>query len=166
MKKQLYATVLLMFAVLISYQTKAQSYQTAIGLKAGAYETGLSVKYFMQKDVALEGILGFRSSGVVITGLYERHLPGALSIDDLTFYYGAGAHIGAIGKGEYQRLGSSSQVYTDNRLLLGADGVIGLEYIIPGAPIAVSLDLNPRLELLTGPFFDIAPGVGVKYTFK
>jgi hypothetical protein len=37
--------------------------------------------------------------------------------------------------------------------------------VIPNSPIAVSLDLNPRLEIATGPFFDIAPGLGIKYTF-
>jgi hypothetical protein len=42
---------------------------------------------------------------------------------------------------------------------------LGLEYKIPTAPIAISLDLNPRAELATGPFFDIAPGLGLKYTF-
>jgi len=37
--------------------------------------------------------------------------------------------------------------------------------VIPKSPIALSLDLDPRAELATGPFFDIAPGLGVKYTF-
>jgi hypothetical protein len=49
--------------------------------------------------------------------------------------------------------------------LIGVDGVLGLEYVIPKSPIAVSLDLNPRVELAKEPFFDIAPGLGVKYTF-
>jgi hypothetical protein len=141
----------------------AQSYQTALGLKFGGYENGLSIKYFMHKDVALEGILGIRSHGVVVTGLYEIHTE-AFNVPELKFYYGGGAHIGSI-NGDYQRFGSDSQRYNNNTLLLGADGVIGLEYKIPNAPIAISLDLNPRLELATGPFFDIAPALGIKYTF-
>ena len=68
--------------------------------------------------------------------------------------------------GNYRRFGGGDEYYTKNQILLGADGVIGLEYIIPNSPIAVSLDLNPRIELTSGPFFDIAPGLGVKYFFK
>jgi hypothetical protein len=71
--------------------------------------------------------------------------------------------VGAIGNGQYQGIGSTN--YTSNTLLLGADAVVGLEYVIPKAPIAISLDLNPRLELASGPFFDLAPGLGLKYTF-
>jgi hypothetical protein len=158
-----YASIIVSF-LLISNQTKAQDYQTAVGLKAGGYENGLSVKYFTTKDVALEGILGLRDHGAVLTGLYEIHQE-AFGVPELKFYYGAGAHIGAIGRGNYQTFAGSGQFYTKSQILLGADGVLGLEYFIPKSPIAISLDLNPRAELASGPFFDIAPGLGIKYTF-
>ncbi len=164
MKKLLLFILLLSAIMFAGKKADAQSYQTAIGGKFGGYENGLSIKYFTQKAIALEGILGFRSHGIIITGLYEIHQT-AFSLPDLKFYYGAGAHIGSIGSGKYERFGSSDQDYHSNQLLLGADAVLGLEYVIPKAPIAVSIDLNPRLELATGPFFDIAPGVGIKYTF-
>ena len=159
----IYASIIVSF-LLISNQSKAQDYQTAVGIKAGGYENGLSVKYFSTKDIALEGILGIRKHGVVITGLYEIHQQ-AFGLAELKFYYGAGAHIGAVGAGNYQTFAGSGQFYTKSQILLGADGVIGLEYIIPQSPIALSLDLNPRVELASGPFFDIAPGLGIKYTF-
>lgn len=165
MKKLLLIALVFCAVLLMNQKSQAQtSYPVAAGLKFGGYENGLSVKYFMQSDVALEGILGFRSRGVVITGLYEIHQT-AFDVPELKFYYGFGAHIGAIGDA-YQRFGSSNRDFPDNQLLLGADGVIGLEYMIPKAPIAVSLDLNPRIELASGPFVDIAPGLGIKYTFK
>jgi hypothetical protein len=162
MKKFFFLT-LIALSTLCTTSVFAQSYPFAIGAKFGGYENGISVKYFMKKDVALEGILGFRSHGAVITGLYEIHQE-AFNVPELKFYYGAGAHIGSI-NGDYDRFGSDSQPYRNATLLLGADGVIGLEYKIPNAPIAISLDLNPRLELATGPFFDLAPGLGLKYTF-
>jgi len=118
----------------------------------------------MMNDVALEGIAGFRDHGLVITGLYEFHQE-AFGVHELKFYYGAGAHIGAIGSGVYQRFNGDNQPYNRSSILLGVDGVLGLEYRIPKSPIAISLDLNPRAELATGPFFDIAPGLGLKYTF-
>ena len=89
----------------------------------------------------------------------------AFNVPELKFYYGAGVHIGAIGSGVYQKYGGNDEVYNSGHILLGIDGVIGLEYIIPKSPIAVSLDLNPRVELATGPFLDLAPGLGIKYTF-
>lgn len=159
-------SLLLLFVAFLftATRTQAQDYKWAAGLKFGGYENGFSGKYFMNANTALEGIFGFRNHGVVVTGLYELHQP-AFKVDKLKFYYGFGAHIGGVGSGAYRRFNGDDRLYNDAQLLLGADGVLGLEYIIPNSPIGVSLDLNPRVELATGPFFDIAPGLGLKYTF-
>ena len=168
MKKSLILTIIIASFLLIGKQswaqTGAQNYQMAVGLKFGGYENGISAKYFTSSDIALEGLLGFRSHGVVVTGLYEFHQE-AFNVPQLRFYYGAGIHIGGVGSGVYQRFEGNDVTYNKSQILLGIDGVLGLEYIIPNAPLAVSLDLNPRAELATGPYFDIAPGLGVKYTF-
>jgi len=162
MKKSLLCLTAFTLLLFAAQTSRAQTYQTAFGLKFGGYENGISAKYFSTKDVSLEGILGFRSHGIVFTGLYEINQT-AFNLAELKFYYGAGAHIGSISS-SYQRIGSSSQDYNGSSLLLGADAVVGLEYVIPKSPIAISLDLNPRLELASGPFFDLAPGLGIKYT--
>lgn len=164
MNKALYLFITGISLLVLTERASAQDYNTAVGVKFGGYENGFSVKHFLQPTTAVEGILGFRNHGVVITGLYELHQQ-AFKVDKLKFYYGFGAHIGSAGKGYYKRFGSDDEYYGDNRLLLGADGVLGLEYKLPDAPIAFSLDLNPRVELATGPFFDLAPGLGLKYTF-
>jgi hypothetical protein len=168
MKKTTLFLFILGAFLLIGKGSNAQNYnpnyQFALGLKFGGYENGISGKYFMDKTTSLEGILGFRSNGLVVTGLYEINQK-AFDVEGFRFYYGFGAHIGAVGPGYYRRFNADDQRYTNNQILLGADGVIGLEYVIPKSPIAVSLDLNPRLELASGPFFDIAPGLGIKYCF-
>ena len=172
MKKSTYCIIILAAFGLITTKASAQtatpattnSYQIAAGLKFGGYENGISGKYFINDNTAIEGVLGFRQKGLVVTGLYEIHQT-AFNAAALKFYYGFGAHIGGIGAGTYRRFNGDTQVYANNQILIGADGVIGLEYKIPNAPIAVSLDLNPRIELTTGPFVDIAPGLGIKYTF-
>jgi len=164
MKKLITYAFILGSFLLISKRSNAQDYKAAVGLKFGGYENGISVKYFTTSFVALEGELGFRDNGVVITGLYEFHQE-AFGVKELKFYYGAGAHIGGVGSGTYRRFNGDNEVYANSHILLGVDGVLGLEYIIPQSPIAVSLDLNPRAEIATGPFFDIAPGLGIKYTF-
>ena len=155
---------LLLSSILLAKKSNAQTFQFAAGLKFGGYENGLSAKYFLSKNASVEGLLGFRDAGIVITGLYEINQV-AFNIPELNFYYGAGAHVGSIGNA-YQRFGSNNGTFPNNQILLGADGTIGLEYVIPKSPIAVSVDLNPRIELASGPFVDLAPGVGVKYIFR
>jgi hypothetical protein len=164
MKKTTYILAICIAFLLISKRSSAQDYKWAAGLKFGGYENGISGKYFLKSNVALEGILGFRNQGVVLSGLYEIHQP-AFKVDKLKFYYGFGAHFGAVGRRENLFFTSAENKYYDASLLIGVDGVLGLEYVIPKSPIAVSLDLNPRVELAKEPFFDIAPGLGVKYTF-
>ena len=140
-----------------------QDYKTAVGLKFGPFESGVSIKYFPTSDISYEGIIGFKNHGLVLTGLYELNQE-AFNVPALKFYYGFGAHIGSVGKGEIDNF-NGSEYYNNNHILLGADGVIGLEYTFPQAPIAISLDLDPRIELASGPYFDLAPGIGLKYTF-
>jgi hypothetical protein len=168
MKKAIYSLLIVSTLLLIGKTSNAQdykpNYQFALGLKFGGYENGISGKYFMNNTTSLEGLVGFRSHGLVFTGLYEINQQ-AFSVEGFRFYYGFGAHIGAVGAGVYKRFNGDNELYNSSQILLGADGVIGLEYVIPKSPIAVSLDLNPRIELATGPFFDIAPGLGIKYTF-
>lgn len=161
-------SVLLLFALtsflLFTKRAKAQDYRVAAGLKF-SYEFGPTGKYFLNDEDALEAQLGLRSHGVVFTGLWERHIP-AFGIDKLKFYYGFGAHIGGVGAGTYKRFNGDNVDYANNSILIGADGIVGLEYIVPNSPIGMSLDLNPRLEIGRGPYFDLAPGLGLKYIFK
>jgi len=163
MKKTALLLTITAFLMLFQLKANAQLYKSAAGLKFGGYENGISGKYFLNQTNALEGILGIRNHGLVITGLYEFH-QSAFNVAELRWYYGGGAHIGAIGDGIYKRYGADDEYYNGG-ILLGADAVLGLEYLIPQSPIAISLDLNPRLELGRGPFFDLAPGLGIKYTF-
>jgi hypothetical protein len=165
MKNTTYSLLIAFAFLFFAKRSNAQDYQVAAGLKFGGYENGISGKYFMDKNIALEGLLGFRQGGVVFTGLYEIHQE-AFNVPALKFYYGFGGHIGSVGSGTYRTFSGNDYIYTKPQLLLGGDGVIGLEYLIPESPIAVSLDLNPRVELATGPFFDLAPGLGIKYVFK
>jgi hypothetical protein len=165
MKKTALLLVTSVMLFLFQQKAEAQSYPYAAGLKFGGYENGISGKYFLNQSAALEGVLGLRKHGLVLTGLYEIHQT-AFNLPDLKFYYGGGAHIGAVGSGVYQRYGSDDEYYNNSSILIGADGVLGLEYVIPESPIALSVDLNPRLEVARGPFFDLAPGLGIKYTFK
>lgn len=163
MKKLLFSFLFLSATTLCFKSASAQTYQTAAGLRF-SYESGISLKYFTDPTVALEGVLGFRKKGVVFTGLWEKHQV-AFNVPELKFYYGFGAHIGGVGKGGYSVYNGDYEVYRNPSVLFGADGVIGLEYMIPATPIAISADLDPRIEIFRGPLFNLAPSLGIKYAF-
>lgn len=164
MKKIFFNLFFLTFVICCGKAADAQSYQTAAGLRF-SYEGGVSIKHFTSPTIALEGVLGFRNKGAVVTGLFEIH-QSAFDVAELKFYYGVGAHIGGVGKGGYKVYQGDYRVYTNSSVLFGADAVIGFEYLIPSSPIAVSLDLDPRIELFRGPLFNLAPSLGIKYAFK
>lgn len=143
-------------------RTQAQSmgseYRTAIGAKF--WPGGLTVKHFIRDNRALEGIAYFWGHGFRFTGLYEVHgdinaAPG------LKWYVGPGLHIGAYND-HYWR---GNDHYEDGSASFGLDGVLGLDYKINGAPIALSIDINPYFELLHHPYVDVWGGLGVKFTF-
>lgn len=158
MKKTiLIATVVFMAAV---GTTKAQSYRTALGLRLGD-PTGITLQHYMSGNSALEGILGFGPYWFTLTGLYEYHKPIA-SAPGLGWFIGFGAHIGSIGHRYYY----DGDKYYDNGFLFGLDGILGLDYTFAQAPINLSLDWKPAIEL--SPFAGFVPGefgFSVRYTF-
>jgi hypothetical protein len=146
----------------ISNSSKAQSmgssYRTALGVKF--WPGGLSIKHFVRTNRALEGIGYFWGHGFRFTGLYEVHgdINGA---PGLKWYVGPGAHIGVYNEHWHR----DDHIYKDGDLSLGVDGVLGLDYKIKGAPINLSLDINPFLEILEHPYFDVWGGLGIRFTF-
>ncbi len=149
----------------LTANVSAQSnYNTGVGLRLGGYENGITLKHFISSDTALEGILGFRRGGFVFTGLYEKHAI-AFAEPSLNWFYGAGAHIGGISGDRYYRAYGNDRYYNDSGILLGADGILGLEWQVPELPIAASLDLHPRLEVARGPFLDLEVALSIRYIF-
>lgn len=100
----------------------AQDYTTAAGFRGGLF-AGVTVKHFIGKNTAIEGIASTRWRGFDITGLYEIHNP-AFGIEGLSWYYGGGGHIGFY-DGTHANWASTNNAYT----VIGIDGIIGLEYV-------------------------------------
>ncbi len=119
----------------------AQTYETGIGLRGGP-SVGITIKHFLTEKGALEGILTSRWRGVNITGLYEIHNQIS-ELEGLRWYYGFGAHAG------YWRANYSNNVFNnDYHLILGLDGIIGLEYNFAIVPFNLSLDWKPAFNLV------------------
>lgn len=148
MKKQ----IILVFGMLVLACSSvfAQDYKAAVGVRLGEGMTGLDVKYNMNASNSIEGIVDF-VNGINVVGLYEFNNKLSQSFN---FYYGFGANLGVWN-------GSDNNVLT-----LGVDGVVGIEYIFPSIPFAISLDYKPFLNILgvTG-FHGTDFGLGLKFTF-
>lgn len=151
------------------FQTRAQGpgYNFAIGLRAGE-TSGLTLKKSIANSSAIEGIIGLRNYGGSVTVLWEKYQP-AFNTKGFSWYYGIGGHVGwyhryRVWYYEDKRDRWYRYYDYDNRYVLGIDGIIGLEYKIPGAPIAFSLDLKPFIEFgdRGGFFTQLDPGLGIK----
>lgn len=160
MKKLLYS--LLVFAMMaIASDSFAQGYNTSVGLRLGV-GSGITVKHFLNENAAIEGILYTRWGGVTVTGLYQVH-NDIREVRGLRWFYGGGAHIGTWGtRNGNQPWGDQSRSYT----VIGLDGIIGMDYKIQNAPINLSMDYKPAINLIgyTG-FWGDEIALSVRFTF-
>lgn len=119
----------------------------AAGLRFGG-ATGLSYRYSLSNDRAVEGILNLQSSSRTsrfrVVGLYQYHKPLA---ENFSWYYGFGGSLGSVRFKEYTT-NTGEHVSASSELMLSLDGIIGIAYDIPSSPLAVSLDAKPYLDFL------------------
>lgn len=156
MKKVL---IILILAGLTGVSANAQDYKTSLGLRAGL-PYGVTIKHFMDKYNALEGILASRWQGFVVTGLWENerwtgNYPG------FDWFWGLGAHVGFWDAGNNPNLSHS---YSGS--VIGVDGILGIEYTFDEIPLNLSLDLLPSINLIgsTG-WGGINGGLSIRYVF-
>lgn len=142
MKKRILFIVFGLLVLTLTTEVKAQSYATGIGLRSGV-SNGLTVKHFLESDLAIEGILHSRWRGLVITGLIEKH-KDISEVRGLRWFYGGGAHIGSWNGNRNPPWADSS---FSGATVFGLDGIIGLDYIFTDAPINLSLDYKPAFNI-------------------
>lgn len=131
-----------MFMMVIGTGTASAQYTTAIGIR-GALSPGFTIKHHLDSEIALEGILVTRWNGVIFTGLWEKHFP-ALGVDNLRWYLGGGAHIGI-----WSSTSTNNPWFeSDGAIVIGLDGIGGLEYTLPDFPLNFSLDWKPGFNLI------------------
>jgi hypothetical protein len=142
MKKFFVTTALFL---LIGIVVSAQDYRGGFGFRGGP-SNGLTLKYFILPDVALEGLLTARYNGYNITALYEIHKQ-PFSVSNLYFYYGFGGHFGS-----WQTV-SGKHWWDDNvsHTVIGADAIAGIEYNFAAIPMNISLDIKPGLNIIGYP---------------
>lgn len=153
--------------------TSTYYYNSAAGLRAGA-TSGFTFKHFTSNNIAFEGILSVQQRGFSITGMREKYTR-AFATPGLNWYYGLGGHIAVFKSGYYNNVlygdpGKNVHTYSyysNDGMGLGIDGIIGLEYKIKEAPVALSFDLKPFFEINTRGYalLSFDPGLGIKITF-
>lgn len=138
-------------ALLCAGTALSQNYKHAIGLRAGGSNAALTYKQHLNAGNAFEVMAWFgfyEASSFSAAGLYEWTQP--VINNDFNLYYGVGGHLGAAA----------------NKFAIGIDAIVGLEYKIPNAPIAFSLDYKPSVNFMNlnaYGLFDLA--LGIKFTF-
>lgn len=157
MKKYILTIIL---ALSLAGLASAQQYETGIGLRGGLYN-GATIKHFIGGKTAVEGIVSTRWQGFNITGLYEIHKWSAFDVDRLNWYFGVGGHLG-FWNGTYTTWGDNGTSY----VVIGVDGILGIEYNFEEIPINLSLDWKPAMNLIgyTG-FWGDGGAFSVRYIF-
>jgi hypothetical protein len=126
--------------------------RTGLGIRISSWNDqtifGVTLNHHFKRGAALEGIVDFPSSGVIISGLYERFY-GLNRSGNFCFLYGGGIFIATGG-------GTSA----------GLRGVLGLDYRFQDIPINIGIDWMPALQFtpeVDGIFKNL--GLSVRYTF-
>ncbi len=112
----------------------AQDYKVAIGVRFSSasptLSNSVSIKYFMNESSAVEGLVSF-GSRFGLGALYEKHqLIGGTPA--FTWFYGGGGYIG----------------FENGQTWLGPTGIVGLDYKFSNAPLNLSLDWKPELDII------------------
>ena len=158
MKKLLFTSCLLIAAFAAGAQSSKPILQS-LGVKV--YPGAITYKQYKTESVAKELLAYFNEDGFRLTGLYEKHMP-IPNAEGLQWYVGGGGHFGLWNNSWRLRNPPSTAVFA-----IGVDGVLGLDYKIPNAPLAVSFDWQPSFNLVGHTYFEGGwGGLAVRYTFK
>ena len=108
-------------------------YKFAAGIRFSSgsptLSNSLSFKYFINEGNAIEGLVSF-GTRFGFGALFEKHqLIGVTPA--FTWFYGAGGYAG----------------FQDGKTWLGPTGVVGLDYKFQNAPLNLSLDWKPELDI-------------------
>ena len=130
-------------------QVNGQEYSNGLGIRLSTSQAtinqSVSYRHYFNENTAVEALLSF--DPIAIGALYEKVYP--LGAPGLQWFFGGGAYVAFKG---------------DN--VIGAMGIIGLDYTIPSMPINLSLDWKPELNLVNNVNFQAsAVGLSVRFVF-
>ena len=126
-----------------------------LGLYLGE-PTGLSAKYYFNRNNAIEGIAAwaFSQGFLVVSADYLFNFPDIVKIEGETFPLFVG--VGAIMRVDMGTAGGISA---------GARFPLGALYVFRGFPLEVSLEIVPGLYFFPNTQFLAMGGIGIRYCF-
>lgn len=111
-----------------------------------AVNHSITYKRFINPTTALEGLFSFTDPGAIGV-LVEKH--AGLGTSGISWFWGAGAYVG----------------FSEGRRF-GAQGAVGLDYIVPTLPLNFSMDWKPELNFTRQFSFEPAAlGFSARFTF-
>lgn len=133
-----------------SETTKTVSRNNLLGIRISSSDAAvnhsITYKRFISSSTAIEGLFSFTDPGAIGV-LVEKHT--GLGTSGITWFWGAGAYVGFSGGRRF-----------------GAQGVAGLDYIVPTLPLNFSLDWKPELNFASQFSFEPAAlGFSARFTF-
>jgi hypothetical protein len=136
----------------------SQNYKTAIGIKGGYPGFGsLNGKHFLNSKTAIEGSVGGGANSLWLQGLYELNF----SLEEgLNWYAGGGANVGF-----YSYKNPLTNDRTSN-MILGINGIVGIEYTFEDFPLNVALDTGPNIQVINSFGFGWGAGIAIRYAIK
>lgn len=154
MKRSLLLLLVCISLTLLTNSAYSQpGYGQSVGIRIGNFP-GVTYKKFIQETAAIEGLLSFGTNRFYLAGLYELHYPDVLD-HGLTPFIGGGAHTGF----------NSSFVDRDE-VILGLDGILGIDYAFEEFPLNASLDYKPQLNFFGDRTFQaLNLGLSLRYYF-
>jgi len=137
------------FSIFFSLGFYAQRYSNAVGLRfSNIGLTQLNGKHFLNDNNALEASVGGSSNYIWMQANYEwQHT----LVNDFDYYFGAGPGFGIVSGNPIMQNSAT------DRLMLGANGVVGMEYTMPDFPITFSIE--------TGPYLQVIPSLSLGWNF-
>ncbi|MEN9986967.1 MAG: hypothetical protein RLZZ585_6 [Bacteroidota bacterium] len=131
---------LLSCSLLFTLTLFGQRYTNSVGLRfSNIGLTQINAKHYMNASNAVEVSLGGSTNYIWMQGNYEWQHP---LVDDLDYYFGAGPGVGIVSGNPIM------QNSANDRFMLGANGVIGLEYKLPDYPFTFAIESGPYLQII------------------
>jgi hypothetical protein len=114
-------------------------------------------QHFLNSKTAIEGSIGGGTNTLWLQGLYELNF----SLEQgLNWYAGGGANVGF-----YSFKNTITNERTSN-MILGLNGIVGIEYTFEDFPLNVALDTGPNLRIINSFGFGWGAGIAVRYAIK
>jgi hypothetical protein len=138
-----------------------------IGVGGGTGTTGISMKYYLSDASALQGVVGvwgvgrYEHDGLGLSADYLFEMPAFATSEvvDVGWNVGPGLWLAANSYGynsyAHDPYWHDSDWHESDRLLVGASGVLGLEFLIQPIPLDIVLEYRPSVMVVPGLGFDL-----------